>query len=94
MPGQVPEEVKKERIQTLIKLQNKISLEKNREVVGQIQEILVEGEKSRDELFLCGRNRGGKMVFFKGGRELIGCPVPVNIERAHLAYLVGCRTQV
>ncbi len=94
MAGQVPREVKKQRIQTLIKLQNGISLEKNREAVGQVQEILVEGEGLKGELFLCGRNRGGKMVFFKGGRELFGCPVPVTIENAHLAYLAGSSAQV
>lgn len=91
MAGQVPEEVKKQRIQTLIRLQNGISLEKNRESVGSTEEILVEGKKVKDEFLLCGRNRGGKMVFFPGKESLISHIVPVNVKKAHLTYLVGCR---
>lgn len=91
MAGHVPGEVKKRRIQTLIKLQNDISLEKNREAVGQIEEILVAGERMKNERFLCGRNRGGKMVVFPGEQGLIGHIVPVTINSAHLTYLVGCR---
>ncbi|HPU35647.1 MAG TPA: tRNA (N6-isopentenyl adenosine(37)-C2)-methylthiotransferase MiaB, partial [Bacillota bacterium] len=91
MAEQVPEENKRQRIQTLIRLQNGISLEKNREYVGSTEEILVEGKKVKDELYLCGRNRGGKMVFFPGEESLIGQIVPVKIEKAHLTHLVGCR---
>lgn len=43
MPGQVPSEVKDERRARLMELQQQISLEKNRQFVGQELEVLVEG---------------------------------------------------
>lgn len=89
MEGQVPEDVKRERIQALIKLQNKISLEKNKEEEGRIQEILVEGENKKVPGCLFGRNRGNKAVFFRGSKELIGETVRVKITEAQLTHLVG-----
>jgi tRNA-2-methylthio-N6-dimethylallyladenosine synthase len=89
MADQVPEEVKKERIQALISLQNQISIARNHEEEGRTQEILVEGESKEGNGTLCGRNRGNKMVVFPGGRELIGRIVPVVITGAHLAHLSG-----
>ena len=59
--------------------------------MGSTEEILVEGKKVKDEFLLCGRNRGGKMVFFPGKESLISHIVPVNVKKAHLTYLVGCR---
>jgi len=87
--GQVPETVKKERIQELIKLQNTISLERNRAEEGKIQEVLVEGESKTRPGLLSGRNRGNKVVFFRGGKELAGRIVRVRITRGHLSHLVG-----
>ncbi len=89
MEGQVPEEVKKERIQALIKLQNKISLEKNMEEVGRCQEVLVEGESRKEDGLLLGRNRGNKLVMFAGGGDLRGEIVKVRITGAQLAHLSG-----
>jgi tRNA-2-methylthio-N6-dimethylallyladenosine synthase len=89
MEGQVPEEVKKERIQALIKLQNKISLEKNMEEVGRRQEVLVEGESRKEDGLLLGRNRGNKLVMFAGGWDLRGEIVKVRITGAQLAHLSG-----
>lgn len=89
MEGQVPEEVKKERIQALIKLQNKISLEKNMEEVGRCQEVLVEGESRKEDGLLLGRNRGNKFVMFAGGGDLTGEIVMVRVTGARLAHLSG-----
>lgn len=89
LEGQVPEEVKKGRIQELIKLQNEISLERNREEVGREQVVLVEGESKTGPGLLTGKNRGNKMVVFPGGKELIGRTVRVQITESHLAHLAG-----
>jgi ribosomal protein S12 methylthiotransferase len=43
LPNAVPEEVKRERLQTLMEIQRRISLRKNRAMVGTSVEILVEG---------------------------------------------------
>lgn len=91
MEGQVPEEVKKERIQALIKLQNKISLERSVEEVGRIQEVLVEGAGNKGADLLYGRNRGNKIVLFPGGKDLTGEIVPVKITSAQIAHLAGER---
>lgn len=89
MAKQVSQPVKKERIQALIKLQNSLSLERNMEEIGRVQEILVEGEHKSSPGLLLGRNRGNKRVVFPGGKDLSGATVPVLITKAHLAYLVG-----
>lgn len=89
MEKQVADEVKKERIKVLIHLQNKISLERNQGEIGQIQEVLVEGEREAGSGFLCGRNRGNKMVLFQGGSKHIGKIVKVKITGARLAHLSG-----
>lgn len=89
MEGQVPEEVKKERIQSLIKLQNKISLERSLEEVGRTQEVLVEGADKKGAGLLYGRNRGYKKVVFPCSRDLTGEIIPVKITGAQLAHLVG-----
>lgn len=89
MAGQIPEGVKKARIQELLALQNKISLERNQEEVGREQEVLVEGESKNGPGLLVGKNRGNKTVIFPGGRELIGHAVQVRITGSRLAHLTG-----
>lgn len=89
MAGQIPEAVKKARIETLLKLQKNISLARNRDELGRVQEILVEGEKEGKDGLLCGRNRGNKIVVFPGARDLIGNVVSVKIVDSHLAHLAG-----
>lgn len=89
MVAQVPEDVKKERIQALIKLQNKISLEKNIEEIGRSQDVLAEGESRKEPGLLYGRNRGNKIVMFQGGVDLKGEIARVKITGAQLAVLTG-----
>ncbi len=89
MAAQVAEEVKKRRIQALIKLQNQIGLEKNMEEMGHEQEILVEGVSKKDSGLLLGRNRGNKIVIFPYSKDLSGEIVRVKITEAHLAHLTG-----
>jgi ribosomal protein S12 methylthiotransferase len=43
LPGQVPEEVKEERRARVMELQQRISLKKNRKLVGRELEVLIEG---------------------------------------------------
>lgn len=89
MAEQVPEEIKKERIQDLIKLQNTISMEKNKEEEGSLQEVLVEGESSIGQGLVYGKSRGNKTVVFAGDKSLTGTTKQVTITRARLAYLEG-----
>ncbi len=89
MKGQVPEAVKKDRIQSLIKLQNEISLEKNIEEIGRCQDVLVEGESKKKPGFLYGRNRGNKIVLFPGDEALKRKTVRVRITGSRMAHLSG-----
>jgi len=89
MSGQIPAVQKKERIAALIRLQNEISLARNKEEEGRVQEVLVEGEAKAAGGLLCGRNRGNKLVVFSGPPDLIGKIGRVRITEAHLAHLDG-----
>lgn len=53
----VDEEVKEERRNILMEAQQKISLQKNKAMVGQIQKVLLEGEYEETDLLLNGRNK-------------------------------------
>src|SRR5262245_1586456 len=52
MPGQVPEEVKRERIERLIDVVQRVAAERNRERIGGVEEVLVEGPSRTDSALL------------------------------------------
>ncbi|HEX6971222.1 MAG TPA: tRNA (N6-isopentenyl adenosine(37)-C2)-methylthiotransferase MiaB [Limnochordia bacterium] len=88
----VPEPIKRDRIHRLIALQNEISLAKNRRHVGQVLEVLVEGESKNDPERVFGRARNNKLVTFRGDAgRLVGQTVPVRITGAQTWSLVGER---
>lgn len=68
-PDDVPPETKQRRLRELIDLQNHIAREKNRALVGQTFEVLVEGISDKDASRLMGRTRGNKLVLFPGDSE-------------------------
>ncbi len=84
---QIPYAVKSERIGRLIALQNKITLEISETYVGKIKEVLV--EDAPKEGFLCGRTDCGRLVNFKGNKELVGQFVNVKIEKNKASALIG-----
>ena len=64
MPDQVNAEVKKERLHRLMSIQNPISLRHNQKLIGQTQNILVEGPSKNKSDHWYGRNDGNKIVVF------------------------------
>lgn len=88
---QVPEQIKSERIQQLIQLQNQISLENNQQEEGKTLEVLVEGPTKTNPDLLAGRSRTNKLVVFQGSIELSGSLVPVRITRGRVNLLEGER---
>jgi len=54
-PGRVPEEVKEERKNILMKFQKEIALRKNQEKVGQVESVLVEGFDAQENYIMTGR---------------------------------------
>ncbi|MGA2192881.1 MAG: tRNA (N6-isopentenyl adenosine(37)-C2)-methylthiotransferase MiaB [Nitrospirota bacterium] len=90
MKGHIPEEVKSARLERVIALQNRITLEKNLARVGRIEEVLVEGpDKSGDSGRLTGKSRGGKIVNFEGDIALVGKLVHVKITEGKKHSLMG-----
>lgn len=89
MAAQISEEVKKERLQRLISVQNKISLEINQRLAGQEVIVLVEGPSKTNPDVLTGRTDTNKIVIFSGDKSLIGQVVPVTIIEAKTWNLVG-----
>ncbi|OBK72539.1 tRNA (N6-isopentenyl adenosine(37)-C2)-methylthiotransferase MiaB [Mycobacterium sp. 1164985.4] len=70
-PGQVPKDVVSERYQRLIDLQERISLDENRALVGSTVEVLVaagEGRKDATTARMSGRARDGRLVHFNPER--------------------------
>lgn len=90
MPGQVPTEVKKARLQKLMELQNEISLQINRNLEGQTLEVMAEGESRTDKTVYSGRTRTNKIVLWKKrGGEKPGQLLQVKISRAQTWVLKG-----
>ncbi len=79
MEDNIPEVVKKERLQRLMHLINEQSLKKNMQLRGKTVEVLVEGESRKDPNVLSARSRGNKLVHFVGSKGLIGKRVQVKI---------------
>lgn len=85
----VPEEVKVERLNRMIALQNELSLESNERDVGKSFEVLIEGysKRSREDFF--GRTEQNKVIVFPKGDHHIGQLVTVRVERVTSATLLG-----
>src|SRR5207244_6969673 len=66
------EDVKKDRLRRVQTLQQKISLEKNRQRIGEREEILVDGSSKLKNGQLMGRARNNRIVNVTGPERLIG----------------------
>ena len=80
MADDVPWEVKKERNQRILALQEQIQLRRNRALVGTTQEVLVEGPSKRRPDRSTGRMGDHRLVHFDGGAELAGRFAEVEIQ--------------
>ena len=89
LPDDVPEEVKIERLNRMIELQNELSLESNRRDVGHTFEVLVEGVSKRRDDQLFGRTSQNKVVVFDRGAHRAGEYVTVRITGCTSATLTG-----
>lgn len=94
LPDNVPEEVKVDRLNRMIALQNELSLQSNLRDVGREFEVLVEGlsKRSQDEVF--GRTSQNKVVVFSrtapdGTERRPGDLVRVRVLSASSATLRG-----
>lgn len=89
MPGQVPPEVREERLQRLLSLVNQIAGKKYEALVGRQVEILVEGPSKKNPQRLTGRTRCNKIVVFEGADRHAGQVMDMRITRAGSFTLYG-----
>ena len=83
LPDQLPYEVKRERLERLVEVVQRIAAERNAERIGGSEEVLVEGASRTDSSRLRGRTRRNTTVNFAGAAEP-GELVRVEIETRHV----------
>ena len=88
LPDHVPDEVKRERIERLVQLVQRVAAERNEARIGRLEEVLVEGTSRTDPTLLRGRTRRNTTVNFRGSAEA-GDLVHVRIEGATSTTLRG-----
>lgn len=85
----IPEEVKEERLQKLLKLQDEIYAKQRQSLLGTTMEVLVEKRNFKDETLLKGRTRCWKNVLFPGTEEMIGTLQNIHIHGYSHQTLMG-----
>jgi tRNA-2-methylthio-N6-dimethylallyladenosine synthase len=88
MPGQVPEEVKHERLERLVEVVQRVAAERNASRIGRVEEVLVEGPSRTDPALLRGRTRRNTTVNF-AGQAAAGELLDVVVESATSTTLRG-----
>jgi len=86
---QVEEKVKQDRLSVLQEIQKEITLQKNQEWEGCVEEVLVEGRSRQSDQEVTGRARSNKIVNFEGDLSLVGKLVPLGITKAYPHSLRG-----
>jgi len=90
LPDQIPKAVVTQRYQRLVALQEEISWEVNRELVGRSVEVLVavgEGRKDKATQRLSGRARDGRLVHFAPGSEQVRAQIrPGDVVQTVISY--------
>ena len=87
-PDDVAPEVKTRRLEEIIALQNRLSLESNRRDVGKTFRVLVEGPSKRNPAELCGRNSQNKMCVWPDTAHRAGDFVDVVVRDCTQATLL------
>jgi tRNA-2-methylthio-N6-dimethylallyladenosine synthase len=88
MADQVPEDVKRARIERLVEVVQRVAEARNQERIGRVEEVLVEGPSRTDASLLRGRTRRNTTVNFAGTASA-GELAPVTIEAATSTTLKG-----
>ena len=89
LPNNVSEEVKIERLNRMIDLQNELSNQSNQNDIGKTFEVLIEGVSKRSKEDLFGRTSQNKVAVFKRGDHRPGEFIKVKINSASSATLLG-----
>lgn len=97
LPDDVPREVKAERNQRLLAVQDAISYEDQQQLIGKTFDVLVEGPSKKavkaghqSELVqMTGRTHCDRIVVFDGNRRQAGQILPIKIDDASSHTLIG-----
>ena len=89
MKDNVPEDVKIDRLNRMIALQNELSKESNLRDVGKTFEILVEGYSKRSKNDMFGRTQQNKVIVFPAGNAKVGEYRMAHVTSASSATLLG-----
>ncbi|MEA1991469.1 MAG: 30S ribosomal protein S12 methylthiotransferase RimO [Thermodesulfobacteriota bacterium] len=94
LPGKVSTETAMARKDEIMNIQAGISRDKNSDMVGRVEQVLIEGQSSETELLLVGRTgyqapEIDGIVYINEGAACCGEIVPVKITDSHIYDLVG-----
>ena len=97
LPDDIPDEVKKQRNQELLAVQNRISQEDNEKFLGERLDVLVEGPSKLgrnapdDQMVvqMMGRTHCDRIVVFEGNRRQAGQILPIAVHDASSHTLFG-----
>ncbi len=93
MTDQIPEALKHQRFERVLKVFNEIVKEKNGEQRDSIAAVLVESASKKNEEILTGRDEGNRIVNFKGEPADIGQMIKVKITEPKSFSLFGEKVQ-
>jgi tRNA-2-methylthio-N6-dimethylallyladenosine synthase len=85
----VEEEIKQERLSILQEIQKEITIQKNQQLEGRVEEVLVEGQSKQSAQDMTGRTRSNKIVNFEGDFNLVRKLIPVQIIKGYTHSLRG-----
>jgi tRNA-2-methylthio-N6-dimethylallyladenosine synthase len=85
----ISEPVKKRRLNEIIALQQKLSLERNKLDINKVHKVLIEGFSKKSEEYLYGRNTANKVVVFPRKQYQKGQYVHVLVNECTAATLLG-----
>lgn len=85
----IPDNIKTERLNEIIALQNRLSVKSKKEDVGKVHKVLIEGVSKRSPDYLSGRTSQNKVVVFPKGNKKKGEYIMVRINRCTSATLIG-----
>jgi tRNA-2-methylthio-N6-dimethylallyladenosine synthase len=87
--NQVPNDIKSERLNSILRIQDNITYMKNKMLEGTTQEILLEGYSDKDKTKRVGRTRTNKIVAILDSGEKEGSFIKVEIHKARNHSLDG-----
>ena len=89
MEDDIPEDIKKRRLNEIIALQQKHALYRTEQHLGKIEEVLIEKASKRSDKHWSGRNSQNTVVIFEKGSYKVGDFVNVKIKDCTSATLIG-----